>query len=153
MSLSGCANQGVQVYEDPIEGTTRYFVMYLDPGAYTAVSAKEIKGTYAFDFMVVMNGDINTIAPAGTPVTFRIGNTLQTLATTADAAPVSNVNGSQVFTQWQLKTAPTREQFVALGSGAMKAIRIEIAGNTFTLEPTPAQSAQIMANMGQLAGN
>ena len=154
LSVLGCfgSGSGVQTLEDPIDGTTHYFVMYLDVGGYTAVSSREVAGKYHLEVMYVANGDRDVSVPPGTPVTFKIGDTLETLETSREALPVTNANESSVFTQWQLKFEPTPDEYDRLSRGPMTAIRVEIGGDTFTLQPDDGQSTTIQRNLTTLLG-
>lgn len=143
--------RGVQTYNDPFEGPTRGFVLYLDRSQLTAVGATETRAGVELRVMVVANGDFRAIAPAGTNIDLRIGNETRTVTSTSDAAPVANVFRRQVITQWQVTSILTPDQAAWLIDAPVEVIRVKIMDSSYVLTLSPGDARQVQENMRTLS--
>lgn len=145
------APRGVQTYNDPFEGPTRGFLLYLDPSQLTAIGGADSHDGLVLRVMVVAVGDHRAVASAGTTVDLRIGNDTRTATSTADAEPVVNVLNAQVITQWQVAVTLTPEQTRWLSAAPLELVRVTIASTPYVLQLNARDGRQVQENIRTLS--
>lgn len=146
---AGCGGgmENVQVINDPFLGPTRGFVMYLDGGGYTAVSAKEAQGKYTLQVMVVQQGVSGAVAAVGDKTDFLIGKSVVTFENAAAAQPVANQVGYNVITQWQLTFNLDAQQAARFAEGPLNAVKARVGNLEFQLALSPEKAAKVQQNL------
>ncbi len=153
---TGCSimppNGVLQTYDDPFDGPTRGFVMYLDQGRLTAFGARKAKGPFKAEILVVERGQRAAAAEAGTIVALRVGEETHEWPTTALAKPVSNVYAYNVITQWKLPLVLDDAQAKVLADAPLEAIRVTIDGEQYTVTVEDDDAETIQKHMKTLTG-
>lgn len=138
----GCATAGgdrkpcglVQRSNDPFVGETRGFVLYLDPGRYTAVGLREVKGVYTLTVLVVQRGASRSIGSVGQPGEFIVGGELLTLELAKETKPIANATpGAGIFSQWALEYTLSPEQVARFASAPLSALKVAVGDETFQM--------------------
>ena len=136
----------VRSYNDPFEGPTRGYVLYLDRGHLTAIAGREIAGRHELELLFVDRGQHEAVVPAGTLVELMVGGRNLQFVTSNDATPVSNVFGYTVITQWKLVVQLDDEQAAHLARAPLSAIRATIGGQPYVLQLSEGQAQIVQRN-------
>ncbi|MGE0870845.1 MAG: hypothetical protein AB7P03_19920 [Kofleriaceae bacterium] len=143
----GAGNGQLQIVHDPFLGRRQGFILYLDPGGFTAVGVNEAQGKYTMEVLVVERGMSGAIAPIGSTAQFVVGNKILTLASALEAKPITNATPSTVITQWKLTFLLDRAQASRFAIGPMTAIKTMVGNQEYQLEITPRDAQQIQHNL------
>ncbi len=150
---TGCAANGaIKTVQDPFNGPQRAFARYLDDGHFTAVGMSEGGGKFSIQVLTVMRGQARTLGAIGDKSLFKVGDETVTLAASNDAKPVANATQYEIFTQWMVLFAPTREEFLKFAHAPLTAVKLTVGDATFQLPLSSADSELIMKNAAILAG-
>jgi hypothetical protein len=150
MLTSACGGRGVHSYVDPFDGPTRGFslvpVLWGDVG----LEAHEAHGGVELQVAVLANGELGDVAPAGTPVEFRIGGQTRVLWSVAAATPVSSIDDLQVVTEWRVSLFLTRAQIAWFAEAPLTAFRVAVGARQYTIPLTSRDARQVQQNMRTL---
>jgi hypothetical protein len=150
--VAGCGmTRDIQIYNDPFEGPTRYFAVFIDRAQANGIYIRESHGGYIMEVIFGVLDEREDVVSAGAALDFMIGGQVHTWNTTADATPATGlIGGRYVLTTWRLPVALTAEQADVLAGAPLTAVRTTINGQPFTLELDDGAAQTVQRNMATL---